>query len=292
MSEPPPEEERRHRRGLKFRKREDYAVELFARRRPASVTSRRSIGSSSSSGGSTTRTSMRPSSTSRRASGSWRCSSSETRRAPGARSTSGSPSMHARTMRRKADEAGVNLPQAGCGKEAHLRRVGVLGRGATSRADHRANARLRGPDVAPRSPDRTTPRVCLPSGAASLLDVLERLRASRARAARSSWRGDATDRGALAAASSQSPLAANPRPDRLQSRPRATPYPYPRQPADGPSSVRRWLRLGRPGPRRPSSRRQHAMFAGAPSTRRAERARAALGARGAVRRPRRGLEEP
>jgi hypothetical protein len=29
MSQPPPEEERRHRRGLKFRKREDYAVELF-----------------------------------------------------------------------------------------------------------------------------------------------------------------------------------------------------------------------------------------------------------------------
>ena len=29
MSEPPPEEERRHRRGLKFRKREDYAIELF-----------------------------------------------------------------------------------------------------------------------------------------------------------------------------------------------------------------------------------------------------------------------
>ena len=29
MSQPPPEEERRHRRGLKFRKREDYAIELF-----------------------------------------------------------------------------------------------------------------------------------------------------------------------------------------------------------------------------------------------------------------------
>jgi hypothetical protein len=29
MSESPPEEERRHRRGLKFRKREDYAIELF-----------------------------------------------------------------------------------------------------------------------------------------------------------------------------------------------------------------------------------------------------------------------
>jgi hypothetical protein len=29
MSQPPPEEERRQRRGLKFRKREDYAIELF-----------------------------------------------------------------------------------------------------------------------------------------------------------------------------------------------------------------------------------------------------------------------
>jgi len=29
MSQPPPEEERQHRRGLKFRKREDYAIELF-----------------------------------------------------------------------------------------------------------------------------------------------------------------------------------------------------------------------------------------------------------------------
>ena len=29
MSQPPPDEDRRHRRGLRFRKREDYAIELF-----------------------------------------------------------------------------------------------------------------------------------------------------------------------------------------------------------------------------------------------------------------------
>ena len=29
MNQPVPEEERQHRRGLKFRKREDYAIELF-----------------------------------------------------------------------------------------------------------------------------------------------------------------------------------------------------------------------------------------------------------------------
>ena len=33
MTEPPAEEERRHRRGLKFRKREDYAIELFRQAR-------------------------------------------------------------------------------------------------------------------------------------------------------------------------------------------------------------------------------------------------------------------